>query len=203
MQFIPISEVDPVYFASAYLLGCGAGSAKAYRLLNAAMTNRQRAALAKFAMRGKEHLVLIRPYGQVLMLHTMHYADEIRSCDQLDHGANTSVGASELKLAERLIDDLSKDKLEADKFEDTYRKKILKVAEQKAAGQEVTTRAATKSGKVIDLMSALKGSFRTNKGGSSKDDEEIAHAERSGSLKKSVRRAPRGSRHAQKRRWAR
>jgi len=62
IQFIPISEVDPVYFASAYLLGCGSGSAKAYHLLNAAMTKSERAALAKFVMRGEEHLVLIRPW---------------------------------------------------------------------------------------------------------------------------------------------
>ena len=115
-QFIPISEVDPVYFANSYLLGCGSGAAKAYHLLNAAMNKSQRAALAKFVMRGKEHLVLVRPYGDVLMLRTMHYADEIRSTDEVDRGAKTSVGASELKLAERLINDLSKDKFEADKF---------------------------------------------------------------------------------------
>jgi DNA end-binding protein Ku len=64
------------------------------------MTNSQRAALAKFVMRGKEHLALIRPYGEVLMLHTMHYADEIRSSEEIDHGTKSSVGASELKLAE-------------------------------------------------------------------------------------------------------
>jgi DNA end-binding protein Ku len=160
-QFIPITEVDPVYFASAYLLGCGSASAKAYHLLNAAMKKSQRAALAKVVMRGKEHLVLIRPYGDVLMLHTMHYADEIRSSEEIDHGANTSVGTSELKLAERLINDLSEDKFDADKFEDTYRQKVLKVAKQKAAGEEITAPAAPRRGKVIDLMSALKDSLKT------------------------------------------
>jgi non-homologous end joining protein Ku len=101
------------YFVTSYLLGCGSASAKAYRLLNAAMTN-SRAALAKFVMRGKEHLGLIRPYGEVLMLHTMHYADEIRSAEEIDHRAKSSVGASELKLAERLVNDLSKDEFEPD-----------------------------------------------------------------------------------------
>src|ERR1700731_2810780 len=91
IEFIPISEVDPVYFASAYLLGCGSGAAKAYRLLNAAMSKSERAALAKFVMRGKEHLVLIRPYRDVLMLHTMHYADEIRPAEEIDHGAKSSL----------------------------------------------------------------------------------------------------------------
>jgi DNA end-binding protein Ku len=138
------------------MLGYGSGSVKAHHLLNAAMAKSQRAAIAKLVMRGKEHLVLIHPYRDVLMLHTMHYADEIRSSDAIDQGAKTSVGAFELKLAERLIDDVSKDKFEADKFKDTYREKILKVAEQKVARQEITAPPAPKRGKVIDLMAALK-----------------------------------------------
>jgi DNA end-binding protein Ku len=129
------------------LLGCGAGGAKAYHLLNAAMTKSRRAGLAKFVMRSKEHLVMIRPYGEVLMLHTMHYADEIRSANAINSGAKTSVGAAELKLAERLIDDLSQEKFKPEKFEDTYRQKILKMAEQKAAGQKVTVPSAPKRGK--------------------------------------------------------
>jgi DNA end-binding protein Ku len=129
------------------------------------MTKSQRAALAKFVMRGKEHLVLIRPYGEVLMLHTMHYPDEIRSSEEIDPGAKTSVGASEFKLAERLIEDLSKDEFKAHEFQDTYREKILKAAEQKAAGQKVTTPAAPRRAKVIDLMSALRDSLKGNKKG--------------------------------------
>ena len=160
LEFIPLAQVDPVYFASSYLLGCGSGAAKAYHLLNAAMSRSQRAALAKFVLRGKEHLVLIRPYHAVLMLHTMHYANEIRSADEIDHGADKAVGASELKLAERLIDELSKDQFEANRFADTYREKILKIAEQKAAGQKITAPSAPKRGKVIDLMSALRDSLK-------------------------------------------
>jgi DNA end-binding protein Ku len=181
------------------LLGCGSGAAKAYHLLNAAMNKSQRAALAKFVMRGKEHLVLIRPYGDVLMLHTMHYADEIRSFDEVDHGAKTAVGASELKLAERLINDLSKDKFEAHKFKDTYREKILKIAEQKAAGRGVAAPPAPKRGKVIDLMSALKDSLR----GASKDNDEIAHDERSDSRKKNAHRSLRDSGYLRSHRRAR
>ncbi len=201
LQFVPISEVDPVYFAGAYLLGSGSGSAKAFHLLNAAMTKSQRAALAKFVMRAKEHLVLIRPYGDVLMLHTMHYADEIRSSEAIGHGAKTSVGASELKLAERLIADLSKDKFEAAKFQDTYRQKILKVAERKAAGQEVTAPPAPKRGKVIDLMAALKNSLKSRQSDASKDSEDgVAHDERAASRGKDVRRTRQSSRHPQTRR---
>jgi DNA end-binding protein Ku len=200
VQFIPISKVDPVYFVSSYLLGCGSGSAKAYHLLNAAMTNSQRAALAKFVMRGKEHLVLLRTYGEVLMLHTMHYADEIRSSEEINHGAKSSVRASELKLAERLIDNLSKDELEPQDFRDAYREKVLKVAEPKAAGQEVTLFAAPKRANVTDLMSALKRSLKNNKRDGTKDRKsEITDAVRSRSQNKHVRHASDSSRHEQSR----
>lgn len=201
IEFIPISEVDPVYFAGAYLLGCGSGAAKAYHLLNAAMTKRQRAALAKFVMRSKEHLVLIRPYRDVLMLHTMHYADEIRTVEEIDHGAKSSVGEAELKLAERLITDLSKDKFDADRFEDTYRQKILKLAEQKAAGQEISVPSGPKRGKVIDLMSALKDSLKSRgKKDASKDrEDENAQDDRAEDGMR-MRRAPHSSRQTQSRR---
>lgn len=190
-----------MYFAGAYLLGCGSGSAKAYHLLNAAMTKSQRAALAKFVLRGKEHLVLIRPYRGLLMLHTMHYADEIRPAEQIEHGVKTSVGASELKLAERLIDDLSRDKFEAEQFQDTYRRKILQVAQQKAAGQEITAPPAPRRGKVIDLMAALKDSLKSHKRDAPKDrEDQVAHDVRAGSRKKGGRRAPHSSRHPQRRR---
>ena len=201
IEFIPISEVDPVYFASAYLLGCGSGAAKAYRLLNAAMSKSERAALAKFVMRSKEHLVLIRPYRDVLMLHTMHYADEIRPAEEIDHGAKSSVGEAELKLAERLISDLSKDKFEADKFEDTYRQKILEIAKQKAAGQEISLPSAPRRGKVIDLMSALKDSLKSRGKKDGVKDSEDEDAQDDGAADgKDVRRAAKSSRHPQSRR---
>ena len=152
---------------------------------------------AKFVLRGKEHLVLIRPYHAVLMLHTMHYANEIRSANEIDHGADKSVGASEMKLAERLINELAKDKFEADRFEDTYREKILKIAEQKAAGHKIAAPSAPKRGKVIDLMSALRDSLRAggkntpkDRGGSRATDDQTDHH-------KHVRRSVRVSRHTQ------
>jgi DNA end-binding protein Ku len=204
IEFIPISEVDPVYFAGAYLLGCGSGAAKAYHLLNAAMTKSQRAALAKFVMRSKEHLVLIRPYRDVLMLHTMHYADEIRPVEEIDHGAKSSVGEAELKLAERLITDLSQDKFDADRFEDTYRQKILKLAEQKVAGQEISIPSAPKRGKVIDLMSALKDSLKSRgKKDASKDSEDENAQDDQAQGRMGVRRAPQSSRQTQNRRRVR
>jgi DNA end-binding protein Ku len=200
VQFIPISEVDPVYFASSYLLGCSSGSDKAYSLLVAAMTKSERAAIAKFVMRGKEHLVLIRPYQDLLMLHTMHYADEIRSPKAIDHAAKKSIGASELKLAERLINDLSTNKFEPEQFEDTYRKKILQAAEQKETGKKISLPSAPKRGKVVDLMSALKESLKARDKTGSPDGNSVGGVKADD--RPGARRAAKTSRRAHTRRRA-
>lgn len=160
-EFIPASEVDPVYFENSYLLGCEPTSAKAYHLLQEAMTKAERVGVAKYTMRGKERLVLIRPYEKGLMLHTMYYNDEIRSFGEIDHGANASVKDSELSLAQRLLDDLTQKKFNPGEFKDNYRERVIEAAEQKMAGHELTEPAPeARQGKVIDLMSALKESLK-------------------------------------------
>ncbi len=112
-------------------------------------------------MRGKERLVLIRPYEGGLMLHTMYYNDEIRSFGEIDHGADATVKDSELGLAQRLLDDLTQKKFNPSEFKDNYRERVIEAAEQKMAGHELTEPAPeARQGKVIDLMSALKESLK-------------------------------------------
>lgn len=159
-EFIPVSEVDPVYFENSYLLGCEPISAKAYHLLKEAMEKAGRVGVAKFTMRGKERLVLIRPHDDGLMLHTMYYEDEVRTFKEIDHGANAPVKDSELSLAERLIADLTQKKFEPSKYKDNYRERVIEAAEQKMAGHEIAEPTPeARRGNVIDLMSALKASL--------------------------------------------
>jgi DNA end-binding protein Ku len=159
-EFIPLAQVDPIYFENGYYLGCESGSAKAYRLLSEAMEQSSRVALATYTMRGKEHLVLIRPYAKGLMLHTMYYADEIRSVEDVDRGLNAEAKPAELDLAKRLIDDLTQKKFDPSKYHDNYRERVLEAAHRKLEGQEVTEAPVEeRKGKVIDLMSALKASL--------------------------------------------
>jgi len=178
--FIPASEVDPVYFENSYLLGCEPTSAKAYHLLQEAMTKAERVGVAKYTMRGKERLVLIRPYEGGLMLHTMYYDDEIRSFGEIDHGADAPVKDSELTLAQRLLDDLTQKKFDPSEFKDNYRERVIEAAEQKMAGHELTEPAPeVRQGKVIDLMSALKESLKKRGVAVNEDREEApAPAER-------------------------
>lgn len=159
-EFVPLSAVDPIFFETGYFLGCEPGAAKAYRLLTEAMTTTERVAIGRFTMRGKEHLVIIRPYQQGLMLHTVYYADEVRSAADVDHGQNESVKPAELTLAKRLIDDLTAKKFEPEKYHDSYRERVQEAARQKLAGQEVTEAPTEpRHGQVIDLMAALKASL--------------------------------------------
>jgi DNA end-binding protein Ku len=160
-EFIPMTEVDPVYFDSPYLLGCEPTSARAYHLLAKAMEETKRVGLARLTMRGKEHVVLIRTYQDGLMLHTMHYGDEVRGFGEIDHGADAPHKEAEVELARRLISDLSEKKFIPDKYKDGYRERVIEAAEQKMSGQEITEPPAeVQRGKVIDLMSALKESLK-------------------------------------------
>jgi DNA end-binding protein Ku len=111
-------------------------------------------------MRGKEHLVLLRPFEKGLMLHTLYYEDEVRPAEDVDQAGNEAAKEAELALAKRLIDELTEKKFEPSKYHDNYRERVLEVAQQKIAGQEITEPAAEpRRGQVIDLMAALKASL--------------------------------------------
>jgi DNA end-binding protein Ku len=159
-EFLPLERVDPVYFEESYYLGSEANAAKAYRLLADAMRQSGRVALGRFTMRGKEHLVLIRPFGKGLMLHTVYYSDEVRPAEDVDQAENEPVREAELTLAKRLIDELTGEEFDPSKYHDHYRERVLEVAQQKVAGQEVSEAPTEpRRGQVIDLMSALKASL--------------------------------------------
>jgi DNA end-binding protein Ku len=159
-EFLPLERVDPVYFEEAYYLGSEANAAKAYRLLADAMSESGRVALGRFTMRGKEHLVLIRPYGKGLMLHTVYYSDEVRPAEDVNQAESEPVREAELTLAKRLIDELTGKEFDPSKYHDNYRERVLEVAQQKVAGQQITEAPPEpRRGQVIDLMSALKASL--------------------------------------------
>jgi DNA end-binding protein Ku len=159
-EFLPLERVDPVYFEESYYLGSEPNAAKAYRLLADAMSQSGRVALGRFTMRGKEHLVLIRPFGKGLMLHTVYYSDEVRPAEDVDQATNEAVREAELTLAKRLIDELTEKDFDPSKYHDHYRERVLEVAQQKVAGQQITEAPPEpRRGQVIDLMSALKASL--------------------------------------------
>src|SRR5207247_8348271 len=159
-EFVPLSTVDPIYFEKGYYLGPDKGGEKPYRLLAEAMNKAGKVALAKFVMRGKENLVLIRPAREGLMLHTMYFADEIRDFGEVDKGADAKVKPGELDLAERLVGELSSEAFRPEQYADEYRTRVLEVVESKVEGREVTSLAPqAQRTQVIDMMEALKQSL--------------------------------------------
>jgi DNA end-binding protein Ku len=159
-EFVPLAQVDPIYFEKTYYLGPDKGGEKAYRLLADAMKTAGRVALAKFVMRGKENLVLIRAAKEGLMLHTMYFADEIRDFGEVDKGEDAKLKPGETELAQRLVQELSSDSFQPEKYEDEYRGRVLQVVEAKVEGKEVTSLAPqAQRTQVIDLMDALKQSL--------------------------------------------
>jgi len=159
-EFLPLSSVDPIYYDRTYYLGPDKGGEKAYRLLSEAMTKTQQVALAKYVMRGKESLVLIRPAQEGLMLHTMYFADEVRDFGEVDKGDASKIKSGELDLALRLIGELSSKTFQPEQYKDDYRLRVLDVVNAKIEGKEITAAAPeAQRVQVIDLMDALKQSL--------------------------------------------
>src|SRR5437762_481139 len=159
-EFVPLDQVDPIYFEKTYYLGPDKGGEKAYRLLTDAMKKSGRVALAKYVMRGKENLVLIRSSQDGLMLHTMYFTDEVRDFGEVDKGEDAKVKPGELELAQRLVNELSNEAFQPEKYSDEYRERVLQVVESKVEGREVTSLAPQEQRtQVIDLMDALKQSL--------------------------------------------
>jgi DNA end-binding protein Ku len=165
-EFIPIEQVDPIYFERSQLLGPDKGGQKAYRLLNEAMLTMGRVAIGRHRTRGREQLVLLRPRGRGLVLHGLFYADEVASFEDVEFGDEVQLRAGELELAQQLIEQLSGERFEPVKYEDRYRQAVLAAVEQKIAGQEVVVAEAPESREqIIDLVAALKRSLEERRGG--------------------------------------
>lgn len=174
LEFVPLEKIDPIYFEKTYYLGPDKGGSKAYRLLCDVMVQTSRVALAKYVMRGKESLVVIRPSQDGLMLHTMYFSDEVRDFGQIDKGADATIKPAELSLAIKLVDELSGAEFKPEQYRDEYRDRILGVVESKVEGKEITSQAPqVQRTQVIDLMDALKQSLegRAAKGGEAKPAE--------------------------------
>src|SRR6188472_1469990 len=132
-------EIDPVYYDHPYYLVPDKGAAKAYGLLLSAMQESGRVAIARVVLRSKEQLVAIRPAGDILMMETMIFADEVVPHDELDglpEAKELKASQRELKMAQQLIDSLSSD-FDPSRYHDEYREKVLELIERKAQGEEI------------------------------------------------------------------
>ncbi len=163
VAFIPDKAVDPIFYDKAYFLAPDKRGAKPYNLLMAAMRASGRCALAKWAWKGKQYVVQVRPAEDGLVLQQLLYADEVRSLKELGI-EKVTVSDAELKLAMQLIDQISEDTYDPTMFEDEEKKRILAAIDEKIAGKQVVAMEPVEpqpGGQVIDLMEALRASLGT------------------------------------------
>jgi DNA end-binding protein Ku len=162
-EFLPAKAIDPVFFDKAYFLGPDKGGAKPYALLARALKESGRCALGRWAARGKQYIVLIRPIDtglvEGLVMQQLLYATEVRSINDLDI-PKTEVRPAELKLAQQLIEQQTTDRFDPAAYKDEVRARIEAAVQKKVEGQEITVTEAPQEGaQVIDLMEALRASL--------------------------------------------
>ncbi|MFO0615440.1 MAG: Ku protein [Polyangiaceae bacterium] len=159
VEFVPADTVDFIYIEKTQYIGPDKGGDRAYKLLADAMTRMNRIAVGRFGSRGKENLVLIRPYQGGLVVHQVYYADEVRSFDDVDRPGDIEFKAVEADLADKLIEQLSTEKFNPEQYHDEYRDRVMAAVDQKAAGQELTIAPEAPQAQIIDLFEALKMSL--------------------------------------------
>jgi DNA end-binding protein Ku len=161
LQFVPADTVDFVYIEKSYYLGPDKGGDRAYRLLSEALERASRIAVGRYSARGKDNLVLVRPYKNGLILHEVYYADEVRSFDEVETGGAFEFKPIELELAEKLIEQLDQPKFDASAFKDEYAERVHAAVERKVSGEEILTAPEAPKAQIIDLLEALKRSVAT------------------------------------------
>ena len=159
MNVVDIHQIDPMYFDQPYYVLPDERAEKAYALLLEALRSSEKGAVAKFVMRNKERIGVLRPIKNVLCMEIMHFADELISVRDLDLPAITGTRDAEVKMARQLLDSLASD-FEPEKLHDDYREALLTLIQKKAEGEEIVTQPEkeTNEPEVIDLMEALKKS---------------------------------------------
>jgi DNA end-binding protein Ku len=164
-QFVSLSEVDPIYYQASYYSAPEDAGRKAYGLLLQAMEKLNVAAIAKVTLHSREQIVLMRPYHQGIILHTLYFPAEVREISEYGKAETKALQKPEVELAEQFIRQLTA-KFEPEQYKDEYQQRVLDLVETKRAGQIVAGQPEKpKLAPVIDLMEALKKSIAERGGG--------------------------------------
>jgi len=166
-QFVPLSSIDPVFYDRVYYLQPGKASFKPYALLVKTLDAADKCAIARFVMRERQHIAVIRVLSGGLVVHTLHYADEVDHIDNLlpKEVTGAKVNAAEVRIADELVKSMTKP-LDIESFRDEYRERLQKLIDAKIKGKElveVYDEPEEKAPRATSLMDALKRSLAANK----------------------------------------
>ncbi|NRF91087.1 Ku protein [Paenibacillus frigoriresistens] len=163
LDFVNLTDIDPVYFQKTYYLGPGDTGSGAYHLLLDSMRQTGKIGIAKVSIRSKSSLAAIRVIENCLAMETIFYPDEIRPISQVPNlPEKVTVNEREMEMAKMLISQLSTP-FEPEKYKDEYRGRLLEAIEHKVAGEEVQAAPTLQKTSVIDLMAALQASLDATK----------------------------------------
>ncbi len=188
VQFVDLSEINPIYYDKPYYLEPEKRGRHAYALLREALKDANKVGIARVVIRSREHLAALKPNGDALVLELMHFADEIVDQSTLDFPAREKPAESEMKVAKMLIDTMS-EPFDPEKFHDKYREEVMAMIEARAAGKEIP-KAKTKAparDNVVNLMDVLQRSLEASKrdrGGETKTRKEPAKPKKSARRKR-------------------
>ncbi|MET0279781.1 MAG: Ku protein [Steroidobacteraceae bacterium] len=169
-EFVPLETVDPVYFDKTYLLAPSRHGGKPYALLNEAMRQSKLCAVGRWATRGREYIVVMRPLETGMAMHQLFFKDEVRSIKEVGVVEAPELAAAELKLARALIEQSTGKRFNPDAFHDEFRARVDAAIEKKVkSGKEIShfeTAGSrdTSSGNVVDLMEVLRRSLAGKSG---------------------------------------
>ncbi|HXL77474.1 MAG TPA: Ku protein [Candidatus Eisenbacteria bacterium] len=158
-EFVPSDDIEPgLYYNSAYYVEPEELGKKPYHLLRKALEATGRMAVAKIALRDREHLAALHPTNGALLMNTLHWPDEIRSVEGLKGlEGDIKINPKELEMAKALIESLA-DSFDPSRYKDEYREAVMKVVQAKIDGEVIEAPAVPQTAKVMDLMEALRAS---------------------------------------------
>jgi DNA end-binding protein Ku len=160
VEFLKAEQIERRYLEKVYYLGPDKGGARAYKLLSQALQETGRIGIGKYAARGKQYLVMVRPMGEAgLVLEQLHYPDELRAFSEVPI-EDATIKPAELKLATQLIEQASSDEFKPESYRDEVRERMLALIQRKVDGEDISVApTAEPEHKIIDIMEALKASL--------------------------------------------
>ena len=176
VEFVPTEQIDPIMYDRSYYLEPDSASSKAYVLLRRTLESTERTAIVRMALRQKTRLAALRVSGDVLMVQTLLWSDEVRAADFPSLGEPVKVSSKELDLSKQLVESLVSD-FEPEQFVDEYQQELRTLIQAKLEQGDAVDTTATfgeqpeeeEGGEVIDLMEALRQSIAAKREGGTKD----------------------------------
>ena len=158
-QFVKLPDVDPLYYQTSYFSVAEDPGRKAYSLIHKGMQDLKVGAIAKITLHQREQIVMIRPYENGLVLHTLYYPEEIRAVAEFDNQPEMEVQKAEIELAEQFMKQLTAE-FQPEKLKDEYESRVEQLIESKQGEAPAPEKQPKKKmAPVIDLMEALKKSM--------------------------------------------